>query len=139
MSGISVQVKGCTYVTGLLLAGFAGALFVAFAADRVVKALARARRRRAMQARLAAAAIRAEEQRQRQQASVQASKALTSVIPAIQQPPLTIPGMSRRATARPRNRSESPANTGPQATHPGRKIARTGEQHTHPGDRAKRK
>lgn len=125
-------------MTGLLLAGFVGALLAAFTADRVVKALARARRRRAMRARLAAATVRAEKQQAQQQASVRASTALTSVIPAIQRPPLTIPGMSPRGRARPRNRSGSPANTGPQATHPGRKAARTGEQHAHPGDRARR-
>jgi hypothetical protein len=122
-------------VTGLLLAVFAGALLAAFAADRVVKALARGRRRRAMRARLAAATARAERQQVRQQASVRASKALTSVIPAIQRPPITIPGMSPHAAARPRKRNES---TGPQATHPGRKPARGGEQHARPGDRARR-
>ena len=119
----------------LLLAGFAGALLVLFAVDRAVKALARARRRRTMRTRLAAATVRAEEQQQHRQASVRASKALTSVIPAIQRPPLTIPGLPPRAAARPRNRNE---NTGPQATHPGRKPARTGEHHTHPADRVKR-
>lgn len=125
-------------MTGLLLAGFAGVLLAAFTVDRVVKALGRARRRRAMQARLAAAALRAERQQAQQQASVRASKALTSVIPAIQRPPLTIPGMSPGAAARPRNRGESPANTGPQATRPGRKAARTGEQHARPVGRARR-
>ena len=125
-------------MTGLLLAGFAGVLLAAFAADRIIKALARARRRRTMQARLAAAAVRAEEQQRRHQASVRNSKALTSVIPAIQRPPLTIPGISPRSAARPRNRSESAANTGPQARHPGRKPARTGEQHTLSTGQAKR-
>jgi len=125
-------------VTGLLLAGFAGALLALFAADRVVKAVTRARRRRVMRARLAAAAVRAERQQAQHQASVRASKALTSVIPAIQRPPITIPGMSPRAGARPRNRRESPASTGPQATHPGRRPARAGEQHAHPRDRATR-
>ncbi|HEY2575591.1 MAG TPA: hypothetical protein VGI74_04725 [Streptosporangiaceae bacterium] len=122
-------------MAALLLAGFAGALLVLFTADHVVKALTRARRRRAMRARLAAATVRAEEQQVHRRASVRASKALTSVIPAIQRPPLTIPGLPPRAAARPRNRNES---TGPQATHPGRKPARTGEHHAHPADRAKR-
>lgn len=125
-------------MTGLLLVGFAAALLAAFAADRLVKALAQARRQRTMRARLAAAAARAEEQQRRRQASVQASKALTSVIPAIQRPPLTISGLQPGASARPRNRTGSPANTGPQATRPGRRAARTGEQHAHPGDRARR-
>lgn len=122
-------------MTVLLLAGFAGALLVAFAADRAVKALVRARRRRAMSARLAAAAVRAEEQQVQRKASVQASKALTAVIPAIQRPPLTIPGVPPRASGRPKNRTQ---NTGPQATHPGRKPARTGEHHVRPADRANR-
>ena len=142
-------------MTVLLLAGFAAALLALFTADRAVKALARVRRRRTMSARLAAAAVRAEEQQQRQQDSVQASKALTSVIPAIQRPPLTIPGVPPRGAGRPRKRGENtgplatrpgrrPArgeNTGPQATRPGRKSARsenTGPQAAHPGRKAAR-
>jgi hypothetical protein len=134
MAGMFLR-EGWKYVTGLLLAGFAGAVLALFVADRGIKAWRRARRRNVMRTRLAAAAVRAEEQQAQKQESVQASRALTSVIPAIQRPPLTIPGVSPRR-ARPRNRSE---NTGPQAAHPRRRSGRTGEHHTRPADRAKRR
>jgi hypothetical protein len=74
-------------VVGLVI--FAGVILVLFAADRLVKARIRARRRRQMRARLAEAAARADELQRQRQAAAHASKALTSVMPAIQRPPLT--------------------------------------------------
>jgi hypothetical protein len=75
-------------VIGLLVAGFAGAMIVLYAADVILKARARARRVRAMAERLTAAAARADQQQEQRQATVQASGALTSVLPAISRPPL---------------------------------------------------
>ncbi len=75
--------QGRKYVAGLLIAGFAGAMLVLYAVDFILKARARARRRRTMSDRLAAAAVRAEEQQERRRAAVHASGALTSVMPAI--------------------------------------------------------
>ena len=72
---------------GLLIAGFAGLLIVLYAADLIVKARARARRLRRMSGRLAAAAATAEQQHRRRQAAARASRALTSVLPAINRPP----------------------------------------------------
>jgi hypothetical protein len=79
-------------VFALLIAGIAGAIFAGWAADLVLRARARARRLRAMSERLAAATARAEEQQQRRQAAAHASRELTSLIPAIKRPPLSVPG-----------------------------------------------
>jgi hypothetical protein len=48
-----------------------------------------------MSDRLAAATARAEEQQEQRQAADQASAALTSVMPAINRPPLTVPRPGR--------------------------------------------
>jgi hypothetical protein len=74
-------------VIGLLIAGFAGAMVVLYAADLLWKARARALRVRRMSARLAAAAARAERQHEQRQSAAEASAALTSVVPAITRPP----------------------------------------------------
>jgi hypothetical protein len=91
MSGIRPRAKGGNLVVGLVIAGFAGAVFVIYAADRVLKARAQARRLRMMNDRLGAAAARAEKQQEQRQAVARASAALTSVMPAINRPPLTLP------------------------------------------------
>ena len=70
-------------MTGLVVLGVLAAVFLLYAADRVVKALVRARRLRRMSERLAAAAVRAEEQQAKREAAAEASAALTSVMPAI--------------------------------------------------------
>jgi len=54
-----------------------------------------------MSGRLAAATARAEEQQEQRQAAAQASEALTTVLPAIQRPPLTVPGIRSHGAARP--------------------------------------
>lgn len=99
-------------MVALLIAGFAGAILVLYAADLVLRARARARRKRVMSERLAAATARAEEQDQRRQAAAQASGALTSVIPAISRPPLSVPGGSARGP-------ESPPDSPSEGVHPG--------------------
>jgi hypothetical protein len=97
-------------VVALLIAGFAGAIVAGWAADLVLRARTRARRRRVMGERLAAATARAVEQHQRRQAAAHASRQLTSVIPAIKRPPLTMPG------GRPRG-AKSPADSPPEGVH----------------------
>ena len=79
----------------LLIVGLAGAAGALYALDRLIKASSQARRRRAMSERLAAATIRAEEQHEQRQATARASAELTSVMPAIERPPLTLPGPAR--------------------------------------------
>ena len=78
-------------MVGLLIAGCVSAAVVLYGADRAVKARARARRRREMSDRLAAATARADEQAEQRQAAARAGAALTSVMPAINRPPLTGP------------------------------------------------
>ena len=64
-----------------------------YAADRARKLQARARRMGAMNDRLDVAAAKVDEQQERKQARVKASAELTSVMPAIKRPRLTLPGV----------------------------------------------
>ena len=82
-------------MTGLLVLGVLAAVVLLYAADRVVKALSRARRLRRMSERLSAATVRAEEQQAQRAAAAAASTALTSVMPAINHP-LTVPGRTAK-------------------------------------------
>jgi hypothetical protein len=99
-------------VVALLIAGSAGAVVAGWAVDLVLRARARGRRLRVMSERLAAATARAEEQHQRRQATAHASRELTSVIPAINRPPLSVPGMPSRGAG-------SPADPPPDGVHRG--------------------
>lgn len=82
-------------MTGLLVLGVLAAVFLLYAADRVVKAFLRARRLRRMSERLAAVTVRADEQQAQREAAAAheatASAALTSMMPAINHP-LTVSG-----------------------------------------------
>lgn len=78
-------------MAGLLIVAVVGAVLVLYAADRVLKARTRGRRLRTMSDRLAAAATRGEEQHERREAAAHASAALTSFMPAIKRPPLSLP------------------------------------------------
>jgi hypothetical protein len=78
-------------VFALLIVGVVVAVPVLYTADRLIKARAQARRMRAMSERLTAATDRADKRQERRQEAAQASAALTSVIPAINRPPLTLP------------------------------------------------
>jgi len=87
-------------MAGLLILGVIVAIFLLYAADRAVKARARARRLSRMNRRLAAATARAEEQQAERQAADAASAELTSVMPAINlRPPVTPPDRRGRASA----------------------------------------
>lgn len=76
----------------LILVVIAGVVLL-YAADRARKLRARARRMGAMNDRLDVAAAKVDEQQERKQARVKASAELTSVLPAIRRPPLTLPGV----------------------------------------------
>jgi hypothetical protein len=78
-------------VFSLLIVGVVVAVPVLIAADRIIKAQARARRLAAMSERLTAATQRAESQHERWQEVAEASAELTSVMPAISRPPLSLP------------------------------------------------
>lgn len=67
------------------------AIPVLYAMDRVIKARAQARRLRNMTDRLTAATARTDRQQEKQQAVARASAELTSLMPAINRPPLTLP------------------------------------------------
>jgi hypothetical protein len=78
-------------VFALLIVGIVVAVPVLYAADRIIKARAQARRMRTMGERLTAVTARAEKQHERRQEVARASAELTSVMPAIERPPLTLP------------------------------------------------
>jgi hypothetical protein len=78
-------------VVDLLIVGVVVAVPVLYATDRILKARAQARRLRTMSDRLAGATARADEQRQQRRAAAEAGATLTSVMPAIERPPLTLP------------------------------------------------
>jgi hypothetical protein len=110
-------------VVGLFVGGFVGAVLVLYAVDRILKARAQARRLRRMSERLAAAAARSEEQQEQRQAAAHASAALTSVMPAIQRPPLSLPGLPSH---RPERHKTGRQHTGPHnrgSAHPERRPA----------------
>ena len=81
----------------LILVVIAG-LALLYAADRARKLRARARQMSAMNDRLDVAAAKVDEQQERKQARVKASAELTSVMPAIKRPPLSLPGVPGPAT-----------------------------------------
>lgn len=78
-------------VFALLIVGVVVVVPVLYAADRIIKARAQSHRLRTMSERLTAATERAEKQHERQQEVARASAELTSVMPAINRPPLTLP------------------------------------------------
>ncbi len=78
----------------LLIVVVVAAALVLYAIDRARKLRARARQMAGMNDRLEAAAEKIDEEQRRKRARVRASAELTSVMPAIKRPPLTIPGMA---------------------------------------------
>jgi hypothetical protein len=125
-------------VAGLIAGGVIGVMIVLYAADRIIKAWAQVGRLRSMSQRLAAASARAEQQHQQRQADERASQALTSVLPAIKRPPLTVPGMRGHTAARPtRTGRQCPAPHDGRATRPGRRSSCTGEHAARPGSQAR--
>ena len=77
----------------LLIVVVAAVALVLYAVDRARKLRARARQMAGMNDRLDVAAAKIDEEQLRKRARVRASAELTSVMPAIKRPPLTIPGM----------------------------------------------
>ena len=77
----------------LLIVVVVAGLVLLYAADRARKLRARARQMSAMNDRLDVAAAKVDEQQERKRARVRASAELTSVMPAIKRPPLSLPGV----------------------------------------------
>ena len=98
------------FMIALLILGMITAVCLLYAADRTVKARRRAHRLRRMSERLDAATARAEQQLAKRQDAARASTALTSVMPAINRPPLTLPGHEVSGEA-PQVRAEPPATS----------------------------
>ena len=122
-------------MTGLLLVGVAVLVIALYLAERFLKARARARRLREMDGRLSAATARVDEQQAKKRATAKASAALTNVMPAINRPPLSLPGMEPAGPARSKPSSERPGSadhgTASPATGsrpgPARRGGRTGD------------
>jgi hypothetical protein len=122
-------------VAGLLIVGIVIVALALYGVDRALKARTQVRRLRTMTDRLDAATVRADKQHERRHAAEQASAALTSVMPAIERPPLTLPGTPSHDAAahaagpnggaRPKGGCEhSGPHTGPherRSAHPGRR------------------
>jgi hypothetical protein len=125
-------------VVGLVAGGFIIVVLVLYTVDRIVKARTQVRRLRSMSERLAAATARAGEQHEQRQAAERASEELTSVLPAIQRPPLTVPGMRPHGAARPRTGCGPPGQQDRRAAHPGRRPSGTGEQPARSAGRPRR-
>jgi hypothetical protein len=104
-------------MTFLLIAAIVAAMILLYATDRLLKALTRARRYRAMSERLDAAAVRSEAQQEQRKTAAAQSAELTSVMPAINRPPLTLPGATRPP------RPAASADTRPRL-RPGRRSGR---------------
>lgn len=87
-------------------------VLLGYAADRARKLRVRARQMSGMNNRLDAAAAKVDKEQQQRRARVMASAELTSVMPAIKRPPLTIPGMAGHGDE-PEEQDDEPAE--PQA------------------------
>ena len=119
----------------LLIAGaFVVLLVLLYLAERVIKARARARRLHSVGDRLVAAAARVDQQQEERRAQTRASAALTSVMPAIKRPPLSLPGVAAKSGARPKPACER-AGQQDRAAGPARRAGRTGEHVTRGGER----
>ena len=126
-------------MTFLLIAAMIAAMILLSVTDRVLKVRARARRYRAMSERLDAATARTDIQQEQRKTAAAASAALTSVMPAINRPPLTLPGVAKQQRATP----ACEAKPGHEATgardhrpgHAGDKQAHAGDKQVHPGDK----
>src|SRR5713101_729386 len=122
-------------MTFLLIAAMIAAMTRLSVTDRVLKVRARARRYRAMSERLDAATARTDIQQEQRKTAAAASAALTSVMPAINRPPLTLPGVAKQQRATP----ACEAKPGREATgardhrrgHPGDKQAHAGDKQAH--------
>jgi hypothetical protein len=118
----------------LLIAGVVAVLVLLALAERVLKAKARARRLQEVGDRLVAVAARVDKQQEARHAEVQASAALTSVMPAIKRPPLSLPGLPAHGAARPKPGCERPGQVD-DAPRAAQRTPRTGE---HPAQAAER-
>ena len=126
-------------MAGLLIVGVVVTVILLYLADRAIKARAQARQLRKLNDRMAAATARVDQQQEQKQAQAQASAALTSVMPAIKRPPLSLPGLGPHAPAKPRPACERPGQPehgapGRATGRPARRAARTGDHQVRASD-----
>ncbi len=114
-------------MTGLLLVGVVVLVIALYLAERFLKARAQARRRHEMNDRLSAATARVNEQQAHKRAKEKASAALTNVMPAINRPPLSLPGMETHGPARPKPARGGPGSGERKAARQARRGGRTGD------------
>ena len=119
-------------MAGLLLVGVVAVVIALYLAERFLKARAQARRLHEMNDRLGAVTARVDQQQAQKQARAQASAALTNVMPAINRPPLSLPGVPAHGPARAKPSRERPSSAdhgsgGRPAGRPGRRSGRTGD------------
>jgi hypothetical protein len=114
-------------MAGLLIVGVVVVVIALYLADRFIKARAQARRLREMNDRLAGVAARVDEQQAEKQAAARASAELTNVMPAINRPPLSLPGVPPHGKGRSKPSRERPARRGGRTgDHPVRASERRG-------------
>jgi ribonuclease E len=101
----------------LILVVIAGVVLL-YAVDRTRKLRARARQMSGMNERLDVAAAKVDAQQERKQARVRASAELTSVLPAIRRPPLTLPGVPGSAAEPQDGPAAAEPQDGPAAAEP---------------------
>lgn len=125
-------------MTGLLLVGVVALVIALYLGERFLKARAQARRRLEMNDRLEAATARVDEQQAQKRAKERASAELTNVMPAINRPPLSLPGMetpglarSKPSCARP-GAADHEAGSPATGSRPGRAARRGGRTGDHP-------
>jgi hypothetical protein len=131
-------------MAGLLLIGVLVLLIALYLAERLLKARAKARRLQDMNDRLGAVAARVDKQQAQKRERAQAREALTNVMPAINRPPLSLPGVPAQAKpscerASSADRGTGGRNTGSRSTggkstgghstggRPARRGGRTGD------------
>jgi hypothetical protein len=119
-------------MTFLLIAAVVAAMILLYATDRILKAWAQVRRYRVMSERLDAAAARSEVQQEQRKTAAAASTALTSVMAAINRPPLTLPGLTRQPR---RGAPSCRAHGGDRQAHGGDRQAHGGEATARPRPR----
>jgi hypothetical protein len=123
------------FMVDLLIAGAVVVLLVVlYLGERVIKARSRARRLQSMSDRLVAATARVDQQQEERRTEARASAALTSVMPAIKRPPLSLPGVEPRGAARPKPSGEQSGQQD-HGTRGGRRSGRAGEHATQAGER----
>jgi type II secretory pathway pseudopilin PulG len=114
-------------MAGLLIVGVVVVVIALYLAERFLKARAQARRLEEMNERLGAVTARVDEQQAEKRAASRASAELTNVMPAINRPPLSLPGVPPHGKARAKPSRERPARHGGRTgDHPVRTSERRG-------------